>query len=113
MTRANPSTVKNNPCRLFYFSQDGYGSNLIISGKMILFGDNSFETSRYEGGNVDEDARERKTAPRGQVFRLPLGIELLLIFTQPLKVVEVFAMTENKCTETVPDRGENIVLKSG
>lgn len=80
---------------------------------MISFGNNSFEASRYEGGDVDEDARKRKTARRGRASRLPLGIELLLIFTHPLKVVEVFSMTENKCTETVPDRGENTVLKSG
>ncbi len=80
---------------------------------MISFGNNSFETSRYEGGNVDKDARKRKTTPRGQVFGLPLGIELHLISTQSLKIAEVFAMTENKCTETVPDRGKNIVLKSG
>jgi len=80
---------------------------------MISFGNNSFEASRYEGGDVDEDARKRKTARRSQVSHLPLGIELLLIFAQPLKVVEVFAMTEKKFTETVPDRGENIVLKSG
>ena len=79
-----------------YDFQDGHNNSLIISGKMTSFGNNSFEASRYEGGSVDEDARKRKTAWRGQVSRLPLGIELLLIFTHPLKVVKVFAMKENK-----------------
>src|SRR5687767_8702637 len=76
------------------------------------FRDHSFQSTRNERGDVGHDGRQRESAGRGKIARLPLRRELLLVGTKPAKVIEMLAVPKYERTDAVPDWRERTRLNA-
>src|SRR5579872_5936700 len=65
-----------------------------------------------EYGYVHQHARQGDAAARDEVLGLPMGIELGLVASQPLEVVEVLAVAEHEIADTVPGGRERMAIEA-
>ena len=88
-------------------------ARFFLSQRSIFsFSDCPGKTSGYQRGEVRQNARQEKTPGSDEIFRLPLGVEMLLELPQSHEVVEMFSVTEDLRAQAVPERGKRPVLKA-